>query len=57
LSLAANYGWSLQQCDVTNAILHENLEEEIYMEVPPGFKPEEGKMCKLRKILWIETVI
>ncbi|RDX77097.1 hypothetical protein CR513_42826, partial [Mucuna pruriens] len=33
LSLAANYGWELQQFDVKNAFLHEELEEEIYMEV------------------------
>jgi len=32
-----------------NIFLHDNLEEEIYMEVPPGFKVEDGKMCKLRK--------
>lgn len=36
LSLAANFGWRLQQFDVKNAFLHGDLEEEIYMEVPPG---------------------
>ena len=39
----------MQQFDVTNAYLHENLEKEIYMEVPLGFKANDGKMCKLRK--------
>ena len=52
LSLAANYGWSLQQFDVKNAFLHGTLEEEIYMEVPPGFNFEKGKVCKLRKALY-----
>ena len=52
LSLAANYGWSLQQFDVKNAFLLGNLEEEIYMEVPPGFIFEKGKVCKLRKALY-----
>ena len=37
LSLAANYDWNLQQFDVKNAFLHEEIEEEIYMELPPGF--------------------
>jgi len=46
LSPAINYGWSLQQFDATNAFLHDNCEEEIYM-VPPRFKAEEGKVCKL----------
>ena len=42
----------LQQFDVTNTFCHDNLEEEIYMEVPYGSKVEEGKVCKLRKTLY-----
>jgi len=45
LSLTTNYGWSLQQFNITNAFMHVNLEEEVYMEVPPGFKVEEVKVC------------
>ena len=51
LSLAANYGWSLQQFDFKNAFLHGNLEEEIYMEVSPEFNFEKGKVCTLGKAL------
>ena len=44
LSLATNRGWSLQQFDVKNTFLHGDLEEKIYMEVPPGFESEKNKV-------------
>jgi transposase InsO family protein len=54
LSLAANYGWDLQQFDVKNAFLHGELEEEIYMEVPPGYGNNLAAptVCKLKKALY-----
>ncbi|RVW60561.1 Retrovirus-related Pol polyprotein from transposon RE1 [Vitis vinifera] len=38
LSLAANMDWSLNQLDVKKAFLIGDLEEKVYMEIPPGFK-------------------
>lgn len=54
LSLAANYGWDLQQFDVKNAFLHGELEEEIYMEVPPGYGKDlaANTVCKLKRALY-----
>jgi hypothetical protein len=54
LSLVANYGWDLQQFDVKNAFLHGELEEEIYMEVPPGYGNNLAAhtVCKLKKALY-----
>lgn len=54
LSLAANLDWSLQQFDVKNAFLHGELEEEIYMDIPPGFgiNLKGNKVCKLKKALY-----
>ena len=54
LSLAANYNWDLQQFDVKNAFLHGELEEEIYMEVPPGYDNNLAAhtVCKLKKALY-----
>ena len=52
LSLAINRGWSMQQYDVKNAFLHGNLDEEIYMEVPPGFMSKINKVSKLKKALY-----
>ncbi|CAL8175713.1 unnamed protein product [Prunus armeniaca] len=53
LSLAANLGWTLQQFDVKNAFLHGDLEEEVYMDMPPGIdETSQGKVCRLRKSLY-----
>lgn len=52
LSLAAIFGWTLLQFDVKNAFLHGDLEEEIYMEVPPGFESKAGKVCRLKKAFY-----
>ena len=36
-----------------NAFLHENLKEEIYMDLPSGFENlSNDKVCKLKKSLY-----
>ena len=54
LSLAVNLDWTLQQLDVKNVFLNGDLEDEVYMEIPPGFenKVDVGKVCKLQKSLY-----
>ncbi|RDY11816.1 hypothetical protein CR513_03467, partial [Mucuna pruriens] len=54
ISLVALFGWNLQQYDVKNAFLHGDLEEEAYMEIPPGFYShnEKNKICRLKKALY-----
>jgi len=58
LSLAAVYGWSLTQLDVSNAFLHGTLDEEVYMSIPPGYSCREGEnlperaVCRLQKSLY-----
>ncbi|PRQ26842.1 putative RNA-directed DNA polymerase [Rosa chinensis] len=55
ISLAATKDWPLHQFDVKNAFLNGNLEEEVYMDMPPGVKNmpcDTGKVCKLKKSLY-----
>ena len=54
LSLAIHFGWEIQQYDVNNAFLHGDLEEEVYMEPPPGFDDKYGpdKVFRLKKALY-----
>ena len=54
ISCAANLGWNLFQMDVKNAFLHGDLQEKIYMHIPPGFNTvqTEGKVLKLRRSLY-----
>ena len=54
LSLVVNHDWPLRQFDVKNAFLHGDLEEEVYMDIPPGYGAanSSGKVCRLRKALY-----
>jgi hypothetical protein len=54
LSLAVNLDWPLHQFDVKNAFLHGDLEEEVYMDIPPGYSVTTGtnEVCKLQRALY-----
>ncbi|KAL5842405.1 hypothetical protein ACOSQ3_013008 [Xanthoceras sorbifolium] len=54
LGLAASLDLEVEQMDVKTAFLHGDLEEEIYMEQPEGFKQKgnEDYVCRLKKSLY-----
>lgn len=52
LAIAAAHGWDMHQMDVKSAFLHEDLEEEIYMEQPPRFVQNSSLVCRLRKSIY-----
>ncbi|KAL9281348.1 putative RNA-directed DNA polymerase [Arabidopsis thaliana] len=57
LGCAAKKGWSLTQIDVSNAFLHSELDEEIYMSLPQGYTPSSGflpsnHVCRLHKSIY-----
>ena len=54
ISLAATYNWDLHQLDIKNAFLHDDLQEEVYMEQPPRFvaQGEIERVYRLWKSLY-----
>ena len=54
LGLAASLDLEIEQLDVKTAFLHGDLQEEIYMQQPEGFKVKgkEDYVCKLKKSLY-----
>jgi hypothetical protein len=54
IEVAASRGWVLHQMDVKNAFLHNELQEEVYLDQPPGYEDmsHPNYVCRLRKALY-----
>ena len=53
LAVAAFRHWSLCQMDVKNAFFNGDLNEEVYMQPPPGLSHPTNKVCRLRRALYL----
>jgi hypothetical protein len=54
IAMAAAKGWSLHQMNVNNVFLHGDLQEEVYMEQPPGYEDQThpNLVYRLKKALY-----
>lgn len=53
LSIALHHHQNIKQLDVNNAFLHGDLEEDVYMQQPRGFKHDKTQLvCKLNRAIY-----
>lgn len=54
LDIAAKQDYEVHQMDVHNTFLHGDLEEEVYIKLPPGFCADsDNRVCHLCKSLYV----
>lgn len=54
LSIVVQFEWSITQQDISNAFLHGDLKEEVFMQQPAGFVDTDHPdyVCKLHKSIY-----
>lgn len=54
LTLAISHRWMINQLDISNAFLHEYLDEEVFMQQSARFVSKEffTHVCKLKRMIY-----
>lgn len=52
MAIAAQNRMKIHQMDVVTAFLQGDIEEDIFMEQPPGYNDNSGRVCKLNKSIY-----
>ena len=52
IAIATQRDWGIRQFDVSTAYLNAPIDEEIYVEPPPGFEEPDKKVWRLKKSLY-----
>lgn len=52
LAVAAVEDLELRQLDIKTAFLNGDIDEELYIQQPPGYEQGDAKVCRLRKALY-----
>ena len=52
--LGVQHNWTLQQYNIKNTFLYGDLEDEIYMKIPPGYSRIHNisQVCRLKKAIY-----
>lgn len=51
--MASSHHYHLQQLNVNNSFLHGDLQEDVYLKVPPGFQVSKpNQVCQLQRSLY-----
>jgi len=54
LSIAVHLNWEVRQLNINNALLNDNLKENVFMHQPEGYidSTKPGHICKLNKAIY-----
>lgn len=57
LAVSTAKNWFLHQLDISNAFLDGELDEKIYMELPPGYAEKKGESLPKNDVLRLQKSI